>query len=59
MVEIKFSGINFTGLRFVLTFIALVIMGIVMEVILKRYPGKDWLPAENEESLKKLTGKGK
>jgi len=36
MVEIKFLGISFTGLRFGLTLAALVIMGLIMESILGR-----------------------
>jgi uncharacterized membrane protein YraQ (UPF0718 family) len=36
IVEIKFLGIAFTGLRFALTLISLVLIGIIMEFILSR-----------------------
>lgn len=38
MVEIKFLGIAFTLLRFVLTLIALVLMGLLMEKIFRKFP---------------------
>jgi uncharacterized membrane protein YraQ (UPF0718 family) len=53
MVEIKFLGLPFTGLRFVVTLTALVIMGFIMETILGRKTGMGWLPPENEEIMKK------
>ncbi len=43
MVEIKFLGIVFTSLRFILTFIALVLVGTLMEFILRRKPDQEWL----------------
>jgi uncharacterized membrane protein YraQ (UPF0718 family) len=57
MVEIKFLGISFTGMRFVLTLAALIIMGTLMEALLKRDSRLTWLPPENEEMLKKQMGK--
>jgi uncharacterized membrane protein YraQ (UPF0718 family) len=59
MVEIKFLGIPFTGLRFIFTFATLVIMGLIMETILGRKSGMGWLPPENEEIMKKQAGKMK
>lgn len=47
MVEIKFLGLAFTGLRFVLTLAALVVMGLLTETILGRHPTTEWLPPEN------------
>lgn len=46
MVEIKFLGISFTILRFVLTVFALVIIGMIMEWILRKFPDKDWIKSE-------------
>ncbi|MDO9536634.1 MAG: hypothetical protein Q7J85_15205 [Bacillota bacterium] len=43
MVEIKFLGIVFTSLRFVLTLAALVLVGILMELLLRIKPDKAWL----------------
>lgn len=43
MVEIKFLGIAFTSLRFVLTLSALVLVGLLMEFLLRIKPDKTWL----------------
>jgi uncharacterized membrane protein YraQ (UPF0718 family) len=43
MVEIKFLGIAFTSLRFVLTLAALGLMGMLMEFLLRLKPDKAWL----------------
>jgi uncharacterized membrane protein YraQ (UPF0718 family) len=59
MVEIKFLGISFTGVRFVFTLTALVLMGFIMETILGRKSVMGWLPPENEEIMKKQAGKMK
>jgi len=59
MVEIKFLGIAFTGLRFGLTLMALVIMGLIMESILGRKSVMEWLPPENEEMMEKEVNKMK
>ncbi len=59
MVEIKFLGIPFTGLRFGLTLSALVIMGLIIEAILGRHSVAGWLPPEKEETMKKQPGKMK
>ncbi len=49
MVEVEFLGVAFAGLRFVLTLTALIIIGLLMELILKRQTDQDWLPkTENE-----------
>ena len=48
MVEIKFLGIAFTLLRFVLTLVALILMGLLMEKILSKFP--------NEERLRRTDG---
>lgn len=53
MVEIKFLGIPFAGLRFGLTFVALVVMGLIIEAILGRHSITGWLPPEKEEMMKK------
>lgn len=50
MVEIKFLGIPFTGLRFGLTLVALVIMGLIIEAVLNRPSLSGWLPDETNES---------
>ena len=59
MVEIKFLGIPFTGLRFGFTLAALVIMGLIMETILGRKSDMGWLPPENEAMMKKQVSKMK
>jgi uncharacterized membrane protein YraQ (UPF0718 family) len=59
MVEIKFLGIPFTGLRFGFTLAALVIMGLIMETILGRKSVMGWLPPENKEMMKKQADKMK
>jgi uncharacterized membrane protein YraQ (UPF0718 family) len=41
MVEIKFLGIAFTLLRFILTLAALVFMGLLMEKILREFPDEE------------------
>jgi uncharacterized membrane protein YraQ (UPF0718 family) len=43
MVEIKFLGIAFTSLRFVLTLAALILVGMLMESLLRSNPDKAWL----------------
>lgn len=40
MIEIKFLGLSFTLLRFTLTLVSLVIIGFIMELILKNNPVK-------------------
>ena len=57
MVEVKFLGISFTLLRFGLTLIALVLIGILMEIILRRYPDKAWLERTEKETEQRVTGK--
>ncbi|NBK21140.1 MAG: hypothetical protein EOM68_03835 [Spirochaetia bacterium] len=42
LVEIKFLGIAFTLVRFGLTLSALLLIGIFMETILRKYPDTDW-----------------
>lgn len=50
MVEIKFLGLTFTLLRFALTLVALVLIGLLIEVILKRSPDRQWhLITEGQE----------
>ena len=53
MVEIKFLGVYFTGLRFVLTLAALVIMGLIIEAVLGRPSVTGWLPPETDEMMKR------
>lgn len=43
MVEIKFLGIPFTLVRFVLTLMALMLIGFLIEIILRKHPDKEWL----------------
>ena len=43
MVEIKFLGISFALLRFILTLTALMLIGWVMEAALRKYPDQKWL----------------
>jgi len=59
MVETKFLGISFAGLRFGLTLAALIIMGLIMEAILGRHSVTGWLPPENDEMIQKQPGKMK
>lgn len=59
MVEIKFLGLSFTLLRFVLTLLALVLMGLLMEIILRRHPDKAWLERGKKETVQKVPGKTK
>lgn len=42
MVEIKFLGMSFTLLRFVLTLTALLFIGLLMDKILEKSPDKAW-----------------
>ncbi|MFO7881496.1 MAG: permease [Kosmotogaceae bacterium] len=44
LVEMKFLGLNFTVLRFVLTFISIVIIGLFMEYIFQRKPKTEEVP---------------
>lgn len=57
MVEIKFLGVSFTLLRFVLTLTALLLIGLLMDKIFKKSPDKAWL--ENEEVTANGPGKVK
>jgi uncharacterized membrane protein YraQ (UPF0718 family) len=50
MVEIKFLGIAFTLLRFVLTLAALILMGLLVEGVLHRFPDKQWLEKGEEQA---------
>ena len=50
MVEIKFLGIAFTMLRFVLTLAALVLMGLLMEKIFRKYPDQAWIKRMDERT---------
>lgn len=59
MVEIKFLGLSFTLLRFGLTLLALVLVGLVMEIILRRHPDQAWLDRDEKEIAQKVRGKMK
>lgn len=59
MVEIKFLGLSFTLLRFVLTLIALLLIGMLMEKILHKYPDQDWIKRMDEQNENKAPGKMK
>lgn len=57
MVEIKFLGIPFTLMRFGLTLLALVLIGSLMEFILRRFPDQDWLDRKDKETEQIAPGK--
>lgn len=59
MIEIKFLGLSFTLVRFVLTLLALAIIGLLMEIILRRHPDKAWLERAEKETEQKVHGKMK
>lgn len=59
MVEIKFLGILFTLARFVLTLLALALIGFLMEVILRKHPDKAWLERAENETVQRAPGKMK
>lgn len=50
MIEIKFLGLSFTLLRFSLTLVALIIMGFIMDLTLKKSPDKKWIDSVNKNS---------
>lgn len=50
MIEIKFLGLSFTLLRFTLTLISLIIMGVIMDVTLKKNPDENWIYNINKNS---------
>lgn len=43
LAEIKFLGVSFTLLRFVLTFTVVIVIGIIMEGLFKKNPDKAWM----------------
>jgi uncharacterized membrane protein YraQ (UPF0718 family) len=51
MVEIKFLGISFTALRFVLTLIFLTVMGEIIERSIGHESINQWLPPKDKEAL--------
>ncbi|NCB42689.1 MAG: hypothetical protein EOM59_08720 [Clostridia bacterium] len=57
MVEIKFLGLSFTLARFVLTLLALVLIGFLMEVILRKHPDKAWHERSENETIQRAPGK--
>lgn len=59
MFEVKFLGLSFTLVRFVLTLIALSLIGFLMEIILRRSPDKDWLERTEKEIEQKVPEKVK
>jgi len=54
MIEIKFLGISFTLLRFGLTLLALALIGLLMEIILRRYPDKAWFERAVKETDQRI-----
>jgi uncharacterized membrane protein YraQ (UPF0718 family) len=53
MIEVEFLGWQFAVTRFVLTLTSLIMIGMFIEVILKRYPDKEWMAKElNEKQVK-------
>ena len=59
MVEIKFLGVSFTLLRFVLTLTALLLIRLLMDKIFEKSPDKAWLESTGEEATAKGPGKMK
>jgi uncharacterized membrane protein YraQ (UPF0718 family) len=51
MVETKFLGISFTLVRFSLTLMALLLIGFVMEKVLRRYPDKAWIESGEKQAV--------
>jgi uncharacterized membrane protein YraQ (UPF0718 family) len=49
MIEIEFLGPEFTALRFALTLAALILVGLVMELILRKNPGYPWMTEKKDE----------
>lgn len=49
LVEIKFLGLPFTLLRFSLTLAALIVIGLIMELILKHDKKKEWMNSDLEQ----------
>lgn len=48
MVEIKFMGLKFAVVRFILTTLALIVMGLGMKLFLLKFPDKKWLASNGE-----------
>lgn len=48
MVEIKFLGVSFAIWRFSLTLVALFLIGILMEIVLRLWPDRVWLESVQE-----------
>jgi len=49
IVEIKFLGVSFALARFILTLMALMLIGFLMEAILRKHPDKKWLESMSNE----------
>lgn len=49
MIEVNFLGYRFAATRFVLTLGAIMLMGVIMNVILKWSPDKKWLEEETSD----------
>lgn len=60
LVEIKFLGFPFTLLRFSLTLAALIVIGLIMELILKHDKKKEWMNSDLEQvtAKQKMAMKG-
>ena len=54
MIEIKFLGASFVLARLVLTLIALVLMGLSVEAILRKYPDEKWTKRIESENKKNI-----
>ena len=50
MVEIKFLGVSFTILRFILTLMALILIGLLMDKILDKSPDQAWIKSIGDET---------
>lgn len=54
MIEVEFLGWQFAVMRFILTLAALIFIGLIIDIILKKYPDKEWSATEiAEKPMKK------
>ncbi len=57
MMEVSFLGLEFAVYRFVLTLLALIVMGMIMQVILNKDKEKAWLKSDLEATKKMMQKK--
>ncbi len=58
ITEIKFLGLSFALARFVLTLAALLLTGLLMDVLLRRHPDTRWLESSAQEGENPGVGRG-